>query len=153
MLWANKRKVGKLQAVEYPSPQVNLFLNLHCMALTWFLSSVRALLQFKRVGGFLHMNRHLAITDLACALSSDAVVINVCVQWKFLLLPYNANPLLLRVFHNCERARTWSSLTKNHGGLFASVNDVTNGNLPIPSYISATGVQEVITAVSVGTNW
>src|SRR5262249_22713203 len=77
-----------------------------------------------------------------CALRVCDLHVRLCLQWKFLLLPYAASPIISRVFHNCERARTWASHVHQHAGLFASVNDVTKGNEPIPSYISATGVQE-----------
>jgi len=99
LLWSNRRRVGKLQAVDFPSRQGPI-----TVQRGWWFSSHE--------------------------------------QWKFLLLPYAASSVISRVFHNNERARTWASAQNARGGLFASVNDVTKGNEPIPSYISATGVQE-----------
>jgi hypothetical protein len=64
-------------------------------------------------------------------------------QWKTLLLPYFDVPIAARVFANCERARTWHSALGATPGLYASVNDVTDGGINIPDYIGATGIQEL----------
>ena len=63
-------------------------------------------------------------------------------QWKALLLPYLALPLVRDVFANCERARSWDAARGGIPGLFASVSDVASGgSIDIPDYISAAGVQ------------
>jgi len=64
-------------------------------------------------------------------------------QWKFLMLPYLNIPLIRRVYNNGERARSWNSYLKGRAGMYASVNDVTHGDEPIPDYVGAVGVPEI----------
>ena len=64
-------------------------------------------------------------------------------QLKLLFLPYTAVPIAHNVFHNCEKARAVNSVVRGIPGLFASVNDVTNGSLNIPDYISAAGIPSI----------
>lgn len=66
-------------------------------------------------------------------------------QWKALLMPYLSDdlPMVKKVFHNAEIARTWDAVLSHSPGLLASVNDVTNGSQEIPDYISPAGVQSI----------
>lgn len=66
-------------------------------------------------------------------------------QWKTLLLPYLSDelPLIKKVFSNAEKARTWDAYLESIPGLFASVNDVTDGSEDIPDYSSACGVASI----------
>jgi hypothetical protein len=59
------------------------------------------------------------------------------------MLPFFNAPIVKRVFDNGERARTWNSYLKGLAGMYASVNDVTHGDEPIPDYVGAVGIPEV----------
>ncbi|EGD75802.1 hypothetical protein PTSG_07920 [Salpingoeca rosetta] len=72
-------------------------------------------------------------------------------QWKLLMLPYLHLQRVARVFANCERARTVNSAEKRIPGLYACINDVTNGSEAIPDYISYTGIPSI--AMENSTMW
>lgn len=66
-------------------------------------------------------------------------------QWKALLMPYFSSDLTLvqRVFRSAEVVRSFDAYSSNLPGMFASINDVTDGSEDIPSYISATGIPNI----------
>lgn len=80
-------------------------------------------------------------------------------QWKLMLLPYMSSlggndpflneyrerfQIVKKLYQNAEIMRTQDAALKQIPGLFASINDVTNGSEVIPGYISATGVEYIL---------
>ncbi|KAF2727161.1 putative GPI anchored protein [Polyplosphaeria fusca] len=61
-------------------------------------------------------------------------------QWKLLEMPYTDVPLVKRIFHNAERARTCNSNLNKTPGMYASVNNVTDSSGQIIGYISNAGI-------------
>lgn len=65
-------------------------------------------------------------------------------QWKILEMPYLDDPLVKRVFHNAERARTCDAVSIGNPGMFASVNNVTDPvSHDVYGYISAAGIPSI----------
>lgn len=66
-------------------------------------------------------------------------------QWKLLEMPYRDINIVDRIFHNAERVRTCNSvLMGQNGGLFASVNNITDPVTgQIIGYISAAGIPSI----------
>ena len=62
-------------------------------------------------------------------------------QWKFMVLPYLDVPIVSRIYKLGEKARTWDADLSKNPGMFASINDVAPPGKPIPSYVSAAGIQ------------
>jgi hypothetical protein len=60
-------------------------------------------------------------------------------------MPYYSDdlPVVRKVLHNAEVARTADAVISHLPGLLASINDVTNGSQDIPGYISAAGVESI----------
>lgn len=68
-------------------------------------------------------------------------------QWKTLLLPYLSVDIVRHLFSNAEKVRVLDASRKGQPGLYASVNDVTDGSQQIPDYISAAGVDSSSTSL------
>ena len=65
-------------------------------------------------------------------------------EWNILELPYLEVPLVRRVFHNNQRARTCNSAALGVPGLYASVNNSTNTSTgDIIGYISNAGIPSI----------
>ncbi|KAF2111752.1 putative GPI anchored protein [Lophiotrema nucula] len=64
-------------------------------------------------------------------------------QWKLLEMPYTDVPLIERIFHNAERARTCNSFLNRNPGMYASVNNITDGTGQIVGYISNAGIPSI----------
>jgi len=69
------------------------------------------------------------------------------------MLPYLSVALIDAVFSNCERARTVHSAEQRVPGLYACVNDVTDGSEVIPDYISYTGIPQLAMQANSSSSW